>query len=72
MDHQAKEDEIVWEYSMHSSDALSVQSFFFLGSRDSMAHMVTKIYPGRSGVRTPVPERRSEKACDSPSLLFHK
>jgi hypothetical protein len=67
---QAKEDEMIWECSMHSSNALSVRNF--LGGRDSVAHMVTRIWSGRSGVRTRVAARRSERAWDSPSLLFHE
>jgi hypothetical protein len=60
---QAKEDEMIWECSMHSSNTLSVRNF--LGGRDSVAHMVTRIWSGRSGVRTRVAERCSERVWDS-------
>jgi hypothetical protein len=55
---------------MHSSNALSVRNC--LGGRDSVARMVTRIWSGRSGVRPWIAERRSERAWDSPSLLFHE
>jgi len=67
---QAKEDETIWECSMHSSNALSVRNFF--GVPGSVAHMVTRIWSDRSGVRTRVAQRRSERAWDSPRLLFHE
>ena len=41
---QTKEDEMIWECSMHSSNTLSVRNF--LGGRDSVAHMVTRIWSG--------------------------